>query len=80
MLVFDSESPAWPFHRCLTQPGSERCAPSGASNGFYRIDTKDANLARDGAKYMGAVAVGTCVYFVPYQVSKVGVICCDGGD
>ena len=58
----------------------QRCAPSGASDGFYRIDTKDANLARDGAKYMGAVAVGTCVYFVPYQVSKVGVICCDGGD
>ena len=35
-----------------------------------------AGFEREGDKYLGAVAVGKCVYFVPYQVSKVGGVCC----
>ena len=46
------------------------------SGGVSRIDTASAKFKREGAKYSGAVAIDTCVYFVPYQVSKVGAICC----
>ena len=46
------------------------------SGGVSRIDTASAGFEREGDKYLGAVAVGKCVYFVPYQVSKVGGVCC----